>query len=215
MAGTTSCASRRARRMAARADADDLLRRFFGERPGLEAFLMGATRDYHLTQDILQEAAITLVGKADEFDRSRPFGPWLRGIVRIELASALRGRKGEAALLDPDVLESLAPAFDRVFGREGERGKKQEEERAGRRSALADCIRQTNPTARRVLEMRYRDRRDCSEIASAINRTTQAVYAFLKRIKVALRKCVERTLRSRHHIGEGAPRCRARSEHYQ
>lgn len=168
--------------MTGRAQPEELLRSFYRERPRLEAFLVAATRDYHLAQDILQETAISLVRKASEYDTSRPLGPWLRGIARNELARSLRGRSGGVALVDPETLESLAPVF---------RDTVREDDMRARRAALAECIEVVGGAGRRVLDLRYRERRSCPEIASVIGRTTQAVYAILKRVKEALRKCVE------------------------
>lgn len=166
-------------------DSDELLRLFFAERPALEAYLLAATRDYHLTEDLLQEVAIVLVRKAEEYDTSRPFGPWARGIARRELASYLRARADEAAVLDPETLEVCAPAFETVW---------LGEHTEARKAALAECVETVSDGGRKVLELRYHERLSCPEIARALGRTVQAVYGILKRVKNALRECVEARL---------------------
>ena len=62
-------------------------------------------RDVHAAEDIAQEGFVAAVQALDRFDRTRPFGPWLRTIVArraIDAARtrALRREVDAAALLD-------------------------------------------------------------------------------------------------------------------
>ena len=47
-------------------------------------------RDAHAAEDIAQEGFVAAVRALDRFDRSRPFGPWLRTIVARRAIDASR-----------------------------------------------------------------------------------------------------------------------------
>ena len=172
---------------------DELLRRFFEQRPALEAYLMAVTRDYHLVEDVLQEVAVVVVRKAAQYDESRPIGPWVRAIARRELASRFRSRRGEASLLDPEVMEGLAATFEEAA---------LAPDLASRREALVECMRRMAGTPRKVLELRYACRLSCGKVAHEVGKSVQSVYSTLKRAKEALRRCVEGALA--RGGGEGA-----------
>jgi RNA polymerase sigma-70 factor (ECF subfamily) len=49
-------------------------------------------RDVHAAEDIAQEGFVAAVQALDRFDRTRPFGPWLRTIVARRAIDAARAR---------------------------------------------------------------------------------------------------------------------------
>ncbi len=166
--------------------ADEVLRLYFKERPGLEAFLLSATRDYGATQDLLQEVALVLARKCESYDPALPFRPWLNGIARIELAGWRKDRGASFRALDPETLEACMPAFQEMVDDAGLRN---------RRNALQECLKSVPQESRRVLDLRYVHQRSCEETAQALRRSVQGVYALLKRAKAALRECVESRLK--------------------
>ena len=53
----------------------------------LLAYLRSAVRDEHAIDDLYQEIFLTAWKRLEDYDRQRPFGPWLRGIAsRVVLA---------------------------------------------------------------------------------------------------------------------------------
>ena len=76
-------------------------------------------RDDHAAEDLAQEGFVAAFGALERFDRSRPFGPWLRTIVARRAIDAARSRTarrevdGTAALaLVPAVAAAPAPGGD-------------------------------------------------------------------------------------------------------
>ena len=56
----------------------------------LTTYLRAAGCDDALLDDIWQESMLVAWRKLDEFDRSKPFGPWLRGIAARTLMASRR-----------------------------------------------------------------------------------------------------------------------------
>ena len=167
-------------------EVDQILGLFFRERPTLEAYLFGATRDYQATQDILQEVALAITRKYRSYDPQLPFRPWLNGFTRLELASWLKSRGTGLRLLGPETLEACMPAFEEAMEDEGV---------GSRRRALGDCLSSVPEESRRAIALRYADHRSCEQIAQTLGRSVQGVYALIKRVKSLLKDCVELRLR--------------------
>jgi DNA-directed RNA polymerase specialized sigma24 family protein len=63
--------------------------------------------------------------------------------------------------------------------------------REARARCLNECVDALLPESRRMILMRYSDAgHSVEDIAKTVNRTVQATYALLKRIRAVLRKCV-------------------------
>ncbi len=56
----------------------------------LTTYLRAAGCDDALLDDVWQEAMIVAWRRLDEFDRTKPFGPWLRGIAARTLMASRR-----------------------------------------------------------------------------------------------------------------------------
>ena len=81
-------------------------------------------RDDHAAEDLAQEGFVAAFGALDRFDRSRPFGPWLRTIVARRAIDAMRARAarphevdGSAALAVLPVLLAATVVFRRLSSR--------------------------------------------------------------------------------------------------
>ena len=101
--GLTPRAERAAVRRALRGDARALDVLFHAHWAAAYRAAWLIVRDAHAAEDIAQEGFIAAVRALDRFDRSRPFGPWLRTIVARRAIDAQRARKlrqeiGDAAL---------------------------------------------------------------------------------------------------------------------
>jgi RNA polymerase sigma-70 factor (ECF subfamily) len=90
--GLTPRAERAAVRGALRGDADALDVLFAAHWPAAYRAAYLIVRDAHTAEDIAQEGFVAAVRALDRFDRSRPFGPWLRTIVARRAIDATRAR---------------------------------------------------------------------------------------------------------------------------
>lgn len=158
-----------------------LLRRFYTNQGKLRGYIFSATRDYHATEDILQEIAIVVAKKASDFDSERPALPWFMGIARNQIQRFYRAKGREACNISFEALGECLPLFE-SFGNEAV---------SRRRLALKKCVDKLPGKQQKVMELRYIDDLNCPQIAGALGRSVQGIYSLLKRMKAELRKCVE------------------------
>jgi RNA polymerase sigma-70 factor (ECF subfamily) len=71
-------------------------------------------RDGHAAEDIAQESFLAALAALDRFDRTRPFGPWLRTIVARRAIDALRARALRREVGDASLSGAQAPAEQAV-----------------------------------------------------------------------------------------------------
>src|SRR3954453_17938794 len=88
----TARAERAADRGALRGDAAALDVLFSAHWPAAYRAAWLIVRDEHAAEDIAQEGFVAAIRALERFDRSRPFGPWLRTIVARRAIDAARAR---------------------------------------------------------------------------------------------------------------------------
>ncbi|MDD7986871.1 sigma-70 family RNA polymerase sigma factor [Lentisphaera marina] len=172
---------------------DELLREVFRQHNTLTAYAYSILRDWDLAQDAVQEAMITVNHKADEFDQSKSVFPWVKGIVRFKCLNIIRSRKKESFFEDEDLLQlveqRLSQCIDENFVRRRERQSR----------ALKHCLTKLNESSFDLLMASYRDKESSDSLAQRFNRSVNAIYITLTRIRQQLRKCT----RSYEHLPEG------------
>ncbi|MBI5693778.1 MAG: sigma-70 family RNA polymerase sigma factor [Verrucomicrobia bacterium] len=131
-------------------------------------------------RDIVQETAVALWRHFAEYDPARPFVNWACGFARIEVRRFLRRRQRRAALS-----ETAAAAL--IESEEAQSAWHEERERH-----LADCRARLAPEQRRILDGYYVDELDVNALAQRHDRSPEAIYKMLQRIRHALLDCMER-----------------------
>lgn len=150
----------------------------------LTAFLRAAVSDGASADDLFQETMLVAWRKIGQYDRSRPFGAWLRGIARRLVLAHWRQSAREVATPDERVLDYLNVRMAQVDRQSGDA-------LDDRIEALTDCIRRLDPMYRQVVEMYYRQHRTCEWIAQALVATGEAVQKRLQRARAHLARCLE------------------------
>ncbi len=122
--------------------------------------------------------------KIGQYDRSRPFGAWLRGIAkRLVLAHWRQGAK-EFSVSDQQVLEYLDQRMAQV---ERQPGDTLDEKIA----ALRNCLERLAPMYREPIDLHYQHRRTTEWIAEHLATTKDAVQKRLQRARADLAECLE------------------------
>jgi RNA polymerase sigma-70 factor (ECF subfamily) len=135
-------------------------------------------------QDVVQQTAIALWKKFDQYDPAQPFTPWACRFALLEARQFIRRDQRWGAFLDDDLVEALV-----------ERRAALGEEMDRRFSHLADCLHKLAPEQRQTVERYYYERRSVEELAGQTGRSIEAIYKTLQRIRQALLECVTRALK--------------------
>lgn len=133
--------------------------------------------------DILQEVKVTLWKQFSKFEPGTNFRAWARKIATNQILNYRRSekRRSVSSSLDEEFIEAVAAEID---------------QRAdlldSKADALALCLRKLPEAHRKVVVWRYYEDCNVEEIATKSERTVEAVYRLLSRIRQVLSECVSR-----------------------
>lgn len=161
----------------------DVFEVLLGQNAGpLMGFIRSLVRDENRAEDIFQETGLVAWRRFDDYDRERPFGPWLRGIAaRVAMASARR--HGREHAVDSSVIESLESRFSALepaWIADGE----------GPLRALRECLTRLPDAMRDPIDMVYRDGRRVEDMAALVGIGVEAAKKRLQRARQRLADCL-------------------------
>ncbi len=167
---------------------EELVRNWTICQPSVAAYISLMIPNFHDAQDILQEVAVAVFAR-DFTDSPVPnsFKAWALTVARNKVVD-YRRRRGTRNLFAVDIIESMAGTFNDISAEENPR-----------RDALEQCLKHISKKAMQLLEMRYRDTQPMEAVATATGQSVAAVRVALHRIRLVLRKCIEKRLST----GEG------------
>jgi len=152
--------------------------------PRIYACILTLLPDKTEADEILQETSLVLWKKFNEFDLGADFVRWACGIAYNEVRKyrRLRGKS---------VLHLSAEAWERVAAvRE-----QQSEWLEGRRRYLAECVDRL-PESDRILLFRCCEGvASIKQVSEELGRPANTVYKAIKRIRTALKRCVDLAMR--------------------
>ena len=149
----------------------------------LNAFIHSFAFEKSTVDDVFQETIITAWKRIDEFDRSRPFGPWLRGIARNHILSSARKNRRYRAHLTELMQQRIALQFDKVDQAAGDSFSQ-------RISELHDCIARLKEDAHEAIDLVYVRGLDAAAAAKALGTTDETFRKRLYRARLALAECL-------------------------
>ena len=134
-------------------------------------------------REIMQETAVALWRQFDSYNPDRPFINWAMGFSRIETRRFLARQKRRAQLseqamgvLERDLADN--PNFSMAIERH-----------------LTTCLGKLSERHRRLIKGYYHDNRSVEWLSEQENRTVEAVYKAIQRIRRDLQVCIERQLK--------------------
>lgn len=151
----------------------------------LTAFLRASVYDEATADDLFQETMLVAWRKIAEYDRSRPFGAWLRGIAKRLVLAHYRKSAREIPSADEGILDYLDQRLGQVDRRPGDT-------LAEKIAALKDCISRLEPLYQEPIDLHYQQRRTTEWIANQLATTKGAVQKRLQRARMQLAQCLER-----------------------
>ncbi|MFO0783967.1 MAG: sigma-70 family RNA polymerase sigma factor [Phycisphaerales bacterium] len=143
-----------------------------------------ATVPSSAVDDLFQEAVLVAWRRLADFDRSRPFGPWLRGIAR-NLVLDWRSRAGRMQLSDPATLDQIERSIHALERRPGDSFD-------DRIKVLEECLEALAPEQAEVVQLAYRSEQPLAAIARQVQANEETVKKRLQRARALLADCMTR-----------------------
>ena len=173
-----------------RPDQQDYLRHFLSAESSLRGYLLAHVRDFDVAEDLLQETALVLWKKFDQYDPKRPFLAWALGVARLEIRNAARQRTAGRALIEGDLDDLIVGEYLRL-----------ESELPRRRHLLRVCLKRLPGSMTEAVRLRYEEGSSLDRIARDLGKSLAAVKVLLHRARLSLHECV----RLRVSPPEGSP----------
>lgn len=152
--------------------------------PRIYAYIRSLVPERSAAEDVFQETCVVLWEKFGKYDPQQSFLNWALGIARYEVLAYHRDRSRSRLRFTDDELELLASdAAERC------------EDLSDLRTALDHCLAKLPEHARKLLALRYQPDADVQQIAAELKRPVNTIYSMLKRLRVQLHGCIERTMR--------------------
>jgi len=152
---------------------------------GLRAYVRSLGVDEIWVDDLAQEAFLVAYRRQADFRTNADYGKWLRGIARHLVTNERRKTARRSRLMHEgitDLLLALSPGsgaeYDSAFARLG--------------PAMEECVGQLPARCRDLLDRRYARRETASSMAQQLRLSAEAVRQQLRRVRLAVRDCVER-----------------------
>jgi RNA polymerase sigma-70 factor (ECF subfamily) len=150
----------------------------------LAAYLRSLVRRSDLVDDLFQETMLVAWRRLGDYDRQRPFGPWLRGIAQRIVLAQRRSRRRDFLVCEPAVLEAIDLRMRRfespLAGSFSERLRR-----------LQECLERLPERLRESVSLAYGRRMLLREIATALSATEEAVKKRVQRARVLLAECLQ------------------------
>jgi len=159
------------------------LRAFTTHEPAVRAFVRRLVPTRADADDILQEVAIVLWEKYEEFREGEDFKAWACGIARYKVLSWLRDKGRDRLVLNTEVVELIAKESLR-----------DEPHLHKQRIALEACLEKVPPTDRILLAQAYQSDVKIQDIAETSGRSVGGLYQWLYRMRQILLECIQRNI---------------------
>ena len=129
----------------------------------------------HAVDEVMQETALTLWEKIDEYDPSRPFFPWACRFAYFKVLEYRKRTRRDRLTFRQDVLDKIRDTAIEV----AERQKDTEH-------ALRRCLMRLNDFDRGLLRSRYEEGRRVVDLAEQYKRPVKHLYNRLDRLRQKL-----------------------------
>ena len=151
----------------------------------LRAYALSLIPNWADADEVLQQANIVLWQKFGEFEPGTNFLAWSRRVVNLTARDFRKRQRRERVRFSDAFFEAVAEETDRLADLMAERER-----------ALEACLAKLKPEQREMMRLRYEEGGSVETVAAALDRTVQAVYQALSRVRKALFDCVNRALRA-------------------
>lgn len=160
----------------------DFIRLFLGAEKDLLRYVMVLIPNVADARDVVQEAAVALWDKIDRYDPEKPFTPWACRFALNEAKMFLRKKSRQQRLAD-DVIDLLE--IERM---------ENSERLDARKQFLKECIKSLPAKNSELVKDYYFNELSVEELGKRFEKSLDAVYKTLQRIRQSLHSCIENKL---------------------
>lgn len=160
-----------------------MTRHWLAAERSVRAFIAGAVRSFADREDLLQQVALTVARRFDEYDESRPFLGWVLWLAKSRVVDFYRAQGRRPQELSDDLLQSFAESLVR-----------RHDLNPRRQEALEECLEQLPERSRRLLRLKYQDGHCAEHIAQLLRSTPASIRVSLFRLREALAQWIQRRL---------------------
>ena len=154
--------------------------------PSVAGYLHSLAGDRDVSENLLQDTALTLLRKFEQYDSERPFLPWALGFARVQLLTHRRdASRSRAVALEDELLERFTALWAEV-----EVSVREEQQ------ALEICLGRLAPRAAELVRLRYLEALNATQMAQRLGLAAGSIRVQLQRIREQLRDCIVAQLRS-------------------
>jgi RNA polymerase sigma-70 factor (ECF subfamily) len=157
---------------------DAFLRLFTAHETAVRAFVRSLVPTLNDANDVMQEVAIVLWRRFDDYDVGQDFRGWAFGVAKMKILSWQRDRARDKHVFGVEVTDLLA----NHTGHDADRLEAQ-------REALRLCLGKLPAEQRRLVDEAYAPGIRINELARALGQSLASVYKRLHRIRLALVEC--------------------------
>ena len=162
---------------------DEFVRLFSHHQRKLYLFIGSLLPDGRDVEDVFQETSLVLWKEFERFESGTNFSAWAAQVA-LNQTLAHRKRRTRSRIVFSDEFLSAVARDMTAYGDDLDR----------RTTALAGCVLKLPSHHQELIRARYASGEAVEQIAEQLNRTTEAVYRMLSRIRQSLHECVTRTL---------------------
>jgi len=167
---------------------DQFLRLFAKHEPALRTFVRSMVPSLADASEIMQDTAVVLWQKFDEFDATRDFRKWAFGVARYEALGYLRDRARDRHVFDNALVHRLADDAAAA-----------DQRHEAQREALDTCLKKLPAGQREMVLTAYTKGTRMDEFAAERGQTAMSLYKMLHRIRQSLLECVRRAVAREEH----------------
>lgn len=149
----------------------------------LRRFIRSLLPTSHDVDDVVQQSAIAIWRKFEQFDPATSFMKWACVIARFESLAYRRKMARDRLVFSEELMELMA-----------EEGAEELDERNTEHRALEECLESMPDKQRQFLTLAYTPGVKTKELADAAGSTAAAFYMRLQRLRQQLLSCVESKL---------------------
>ena len=162
----------------------EFLRVFLANEREILRYVVALVPNLGDAQEIVQQTAVVLWEKFDQYDAKRPFAPWACRFALNVARQWMARRQRWKALLDSGLAEGLALRREQLRS-----------EFDARLVHLDGCLEKLPAEQRTLVDEYYFRQMDVATVSEQAERSVDAVYKALQRIRRQLRDCIERAHR--------------------